>query len=464
MSGDLFSLERHPLLDEAGRRMLLRLREHPDAPRCNYETGDRLRREDLPCLDAFRERIATGRGWREAVPPPGILARVAGWRETVPLYRRTLPASLDLERGWTSLPTTSRRDLALAPWEFVPDEASLDRLVVYRTAGTTGHPINVPHDPLAIRCYEPLLEEAMRRHGVAIDFAPDVVGAFLVGAQVRTFTYAAVLHSWRGAGFVKMNIRPSEWPGEESAHRYFADLSPRLLCGDPISFAEMFRRGIPARPAALVTTSVALSPGLKERLSRTYGAPVIDWYSMVETGPVGSVCTVDPNAYHVLPPDLFVEALRPDGSRCADGERGEIAVTGGRNPFVPLVRYRTGDHGSVDLSPCACGDPAPRLVGLEGREPLLFRSADGMPVANVDISRLLREYPLLLHEFAQRRDLACSLVVRPLPGESADAAAIETALRRLLGDVPLEVRVDPALGERGDGKSVAYRSELMLED
>ena len=464
MSGDLFSLDRHPLLDEAGRRMLLRLREHPDAPRFNYETGDRLRREDLPVLDAFRERIATGRGWREAAPPPEVLARVAAWREDVPLYRRTLPAGLDLERGWPSLPTASRRDLALAPWEFVPDGQPLDRLVVYRTAGTTGHPITVPHDPLAIRCYEPLLEEALRRHGVTIDFGPDEVGAFLVGAQVRTFTYAAVLHSWKGAGFVKMNIRPSEWPGEESAHRYFADLSPRLLSGDPISFAEMLRRGIPARPAALVTTSVALSPGLKARLVLGYGAPVIDWYSLVETGPLGSICAADPGAYHVLPPDVFVEALRPDGSACADGERGEIAVTGGRNPFVPLVRYRTGDHGSVDRAPCPCGDPAPRLVGLEGREPLLFRSADGLPVSNVDISRLLREHPLLLHEFVQRGDLACSLVVRPLPGEHADTASIAAALRRLFGEVPLELRVDPSLGERGDGKPVAYRSELMLED
>ena len=36
------------------------------------------------------------------------------------------------------------------------DDAALDRMVIYRTAGTTGHPITVPHHPVAIRCYEPL--------------------------------------------------------------------------------------------------------------------------------------------------------------------------------------------------------------------------------------------------------------------------------------------------------------------
>src|SRR5207302_3545133 len=124
-------------------------------------------------------------------------------------------------------PTTSRADLALAPWAFVPDGEPLDRLVIYRTAGTTGHPISVPHTPLAIRCYEPLLELALSLHGKSAPFGPGPAGCFLVGAQIRTYTYAAVLHSWGGCGFAKLNIRPTEWPRERSPHRYFEDLAPR---------------------------------------------------------------------------------------------------------------------------------------------------------------------------------------------------------------------------------------------
>ena len=47
----------------------------------------------------------------------------------------------DLARDWREIPTTSRRDLAERPWDFVPDDEPLDRLIIYRTAGTTGHPI-----------------------------------------------------------------------------------------------------------------------------------------------------------------------------------------------------------------------------------------------------------------------------------------------------------------------------------
>ncbi len=38
------------------------------------------------------------------------------------------------------------------------------------------------------------------------------------------------------------------------------------------------------------------------------------------------------------------------------------------------------------------------------------------------------------------------------------------AILLALGAVPLSIRFDPALGDRVDGKVVAYRSELLLED
>src|SRR5438477_10198889 len=96
--------ERHPLLTDAGARMLERLREHPDAPRFNHATGDRLRAEDLPVLDAYREALVKRRGPRApGAPPPSLLARLAAWRVSVPWARRAWPKDLDLAREWESL-------------------------------------------------------------------------------------------------------------------------------------------------------------------------------------------------------------------------------------------------------------------------------------------------------------------------------------------------------------------------
>jgi hypothetical protein len=146
------------------------------------------------------------------------------------------------------------------------------------------------------------------------------------------------------------------------------------------------------------------------------------------------------------------------------GEYGEITVSGGRNIFAPLVRYRTGDFGRLELAPCPCGDAMPRLLDLEGRQPLLIRSADGTPVTTVDLSRLLREFPLLLHEFIQHADGSCELLAGTIPGAHIDVTQLAEALQRVLGGLPLEIRFDPALGDRSEGKAMPYRSELMLED
>ncbi len=455
---------RVPLLTTEGEKMIRALREDADAPRFNHAAGDRLRAEDLTFVESYRERLFDERTPRAPGPPPAhVLAPLAALRARVPFLRENIPAGFDLERDWERVPTTSRRDLALSPESFVPDGESLDRLIVYRTAGTTGHPIAVPHHPRGIGCYEPLLEYAISRHGGRAEFEAGQVAAFLVGAQIRTYTYATALSVWRGAGFAKLNIRSTDWPREGSQRRYFARFEPRLLTGDPVSFSEMMRLDLPARPMALISTSVEMSPVLKRSLSERYRAPVIDWYSLVETGPIGYFCPRG-GAYHQLPLDLHVEVLQPDGTTAAPGERGEIAVSGGRNPFAPLIRYRTGDYGRIDHAPCPCGDPMPRILDLEGRAPILFRAADGTPVSTVDVSRLLREFPLLLHEFIQRADRRCELVMRALPGATPSLEAIRGALARLFGDLPLDLRFDDTLGDRTEGKTAPYRSELMVED
>ena len=71
-----------------------------------------------------------------------------------------------------------------------------------------------------------MLEFALRRHGADPTFDADTVACFLVGAQVRTYTYATVLYNWGGAGFAKLNVRQTEWPRDGSQGRYFADLQP----------------------------------------------------------------------------------------------------------------------------------------------------------------------------------------------------------------------------------------------
>jgi phenylacetate-CoA ligase len=446
----------------ASANVLTRMTEHPDAPRFNRVVRELLSEADLAALDRYRWEVATRRRPRSNLPTPEILQIVAGWLPRVPMLARTVPNGIDLEHDWNDLPTTSRADVATRVWELVPTDVDLGPMIVYRTAGTTGHPLLVPHHPRAVASYQALLEQALARHGVAFAPGGDDVACFLVGAQASTVTYATTLPAWRHAGFAKLNLRPTEWPRPDSPGRYLGDMAPRLLTGDPISFAEMLHLSVNVRPLAAVSTAVAMSTGLRQRLSRVLGCPVIDWYSLTETGPIAYLCATG-EGYHLLPHDLHVEVLDRQGRPATPGERGEITVTGGRNPYLPLLRYRTGDWGHLAFEPCPCGDPMPRLLDLEGRRPVLFRAADGTLVNPVDISRVLRRYCLVRHHFAQRTDGSCELVLRPLPGTPLDTDTLIAELATLLGAVRLELRIDPTLGDR-EPKLAAYASELLLED
>ena len=358
----------------------------------------------------------------------------------------------------------TREDVALHPEHMVPDDADLKRMLVYRTAGTTGHAILVPHHARAVASYQPMMEHVLRRYGIRPRFTAQSVACFLICSQRQTVTWAATLSYWKGAGFAKVNLNPSEWPTKESPQKYISELAPQFLTGDPFSYSDLLRLEVPVRPSAMFTTAVAMRPGLKRRLVEQFACPIIDWFSLIETGPIGYACPQG-DAYHIMPHDIHVEVLDENEHPVPPGVRGEITVTGGRNPCLPLIRYRTRDWGTLDFTPCSCGDPMPRIIGLEGRTPMNFRTADGSLVNSADLSRILREFPLVQHEFRQKADLTCEITIRPITSVAVDEEQIRTALQKALGNLPIELRQDPELGnELHTGKVISYQSELMVND
>jgi len=455
----------NPLITPRAAALLIELQEHPHAPRWNYRTGDWITAEDLAALERFRADLFSRRGPRRPGPPePAILQRLAGLVPRVEWLRRRIDPAADLAAGWDRLPAMTREDLATDMGSILPDDCDLSAVAIYETSGTSGHRLPVPNSARGASSYCPLLEVAMACHGVAVDFSDGMAGAFLVGAQAKTVTYATVHAVWANSGYAKLNLRLAEWPRPESPQRYLDAFAPPVLCGDPIAFAEMLRWGLKARPRAMLSTAVALPPALAGRLTAAYGCPVIDTYSLNETGLVAYACR--DGFFHVLPHDIHVEILDAAGRAAAPGQRGEIAVSGGRNPYLPLLRYRTGDFARLDFDPCPCGDGMPRLLDLLGRSPVVFRASDGSAVNTVDLSRVFREFPLVQHRFRQAADRSCEAVVRPLPGVPfAQAEELAAALAALLGDLPIAVVVDPQLGRPpASGKVAAYESALTQED
>ena len=195
---------------------------------------------------------------------------------------------------------------------------------------------------------------------------------------------------------------------------------------------------------------MALLPGLRRQLEMRFGCPVVDLYSMNETGPI-AVAAPDGAGHRLLQHRLYVEVLDVQGAPCPPGMRGEIVVSGGFNPFLPLLRYRTGDWASLDYS--NAGQLV--IVGLEGRAPVVFRASDGRQINNIDVTGALK--PLALPEYNLHQFADGSLRLR-VPGTLTEVAAARDALLDLFGaNTHLEIE-NFVMGE--SSKRMQYSSDL----
>lgn len=433
--------ERYPLLTAAGRRMLDRLRRHPHGPTFNHECGDRLDAAALERVRRFAEALRSAdRRVEWGRPPEWVEAFARAACRRVPFYRARGP----WPGSFAALPTATRADLAREPWSFVPDGEPLDQLIVYDTSGTTGHRIVLPSHPETAAKYIPLLEAALATRVVRLEGGPDRVSMIQVCAQKRTWTFGNIVSYLDGAGFAKVNLDPDDWRDPEDRVRYLDDCDPEVYTGDPLAFQELARLPLRTRPKALLSSATAMLPGVRRELECRFQCPVLDIYSMKESGPIA----VDtPGGHALIPHDLYVEVLDLEGRPCPPGERGEIALTGGRNPYLPLLRYRTGDWASLDLR-----GPVPVLAGIEGRPPVVFTAADGRAINNVDVTWALRDLPLTRFRLHQHAD--GSLTFR-----GATHEAVREALQGLFG-AGQEIRFEDIPEEEAwSGKIVQYTRE-----
>jgi phenylacetate-CoA ligase len=436
--------DRYPTLGEAGRRMLHRLREHPAAPRYRNQSGNRLTAEDLLALRKFeKDMLAAEIDWVPDQLPAWVQAYVHQQFADVPYYRKwgSVP------KRFEDLPTTCRADLAADIASFVPDSLAIDRLINFRTTGTTGHPLLIASHPAVAARYLSFHKRALQRFGIELKNGRDQVGVVLLGFQKKCFTYVSVTPMMDESGLAKINLHPDDWDDPKDRARYLDALNPEVYAGDPISFAELLTLPVTTRPRVLISVSMALSPALRKQLEERFQCPVLDVYSMNEVGPI-AVFDERVGGHVLLQPTLYVEILDEFGNALPVGQRGEIVVTGGFNFCLPLLRYRTGDFGAI-----SAGADAPVILGLSGRRPVKFRNENGHWFNNIDISHALGNIAFSRYRFHQDKQGGLSLHLAATELCMADQACL--ALANLFDKQAIAV-----LELSADDKVLQYTSDL----
>ena len=432
--------------------MLERLREHPHAPRWSFPCGDRLTKAFCEKVAAFETGLRqgpAGSGWTGAGTVPDWLAPfVERCLRDVPFYRRTIGSSSRFDE----IPTCGRGDLGREPWAFVPDNQPLDELLAYYTSGTTGNAVSILSHPVTAGSYLAALRVILGRADIEFGADSARVAIAQICAQSATFTHATIMSYLAGAGYVKVNLNPHEWRNLADPVRFLDEIAPEILTGDPVAFMALSSLPVTLRPKALVSSAMTLMPGLRLHLERHFGCPVFDLYSLNESR---FIAVAGRAGHQVLPHDVFIEILDHQGRPCSPGVRGEIVLSCPRNPFLPLLRYRTGDFAALDWI-----DGTPVLQGLEGRAPTVFLTGSGEVVNSIDVTRVLRDLPMAQFTLAQN---AGGGLVFEYRGSETLEPAIRVALEETFGediDMKIDILPDSALA---NGKAVTYTSAVPAE-
>jgi phenylacetate-CoA ligase len=439
--------ERYPTLTEVGREMLRFLREHPHAPIFRNQSGNRLTPADVTRVRAFEDEVLASSVSCDPASAPWLGDFIARCYDEVPFYARLGSPP----RALGDVPTVSRADLAKDIARFVPQSAPVERLINFRTTGTTGHPLLVASHPVVAASYLAFHKRALRRFGVELTHRRGQVGVVLIGFQKKCFTYVSVTPTMDESGLAKINLHPNDWRNIDDRGAYLDALNAEVIAGDPISFAELCRLPLNTRPRAILSTSMTLGAGLRLELEQRFGCPVLDLYSMNEAGPIA---VFDPavRGHVLLQHRMCVELLDDEGAPVVPGEPGEITLTGGFNFCLPLLRYRTGDFSRL----VSIG-AEPVLRDFEGRAAVRFRTTSGELVNNIDVTHALAPHAIAQFSLHQKADGALAL---SLAGFFGSSDAVRQSLLELFGPGQrLDIRTDAV----PEGKGVQYRSDLPDE-
>lgn len=418
------------MADAEATARLDRWRRHSSAPVWTHATGDRVTRDmavrvrqPLPLDGWLDEHLRIARG----------LLRYAGLT--------------GLER-LVDFPTISRRDLVADLAAFVPLDADLSRVVHGTSSGSTGAALVIPDDVEEVARSFHFLVGLVRDAGVTWEPEGERLALAHVVHQRQAFTYVSVISGFGGRAMVRANLHDQAWPSAAARGDFFAEADPQVLTGSPTSLATILAD--PAlreacHPLAIFSGAMALSGPLRAQLEAAFGCPVFDVYGLHETRPIA--VRTDDGPFRILGRRVHVEVLDPQGDPTPDGQAGEIVVTAGENPLLPLVRYRTGDFGRLVRT----ADGAVAIADLEGREHTRFVASDGSLVPCVDLTQQLQAHGAVGWSVEQAADGRVSARI-----VGGDRNAVSRALTALLAR-PVEVERVAHLAELGDGKPRRYR-------
>jgi phenylacetate-CoA ligase len=198
----------------------------------------------------------------------------------------------------------------------------------------------------------------------------------------------------------------------------------------------------------------------RDAIVRAFGCPLRETYGSAEKVIAAGEC--ESGRLHLWPEVGVVEVM-DGGAALPAGRCGDLVCTSLLDSDMPLIRYRTGDRGSIgDDGPCACGRTLPALASIEGRADDTVVTPDGRRVGRLDP---VFKAGLPIREAQIVQDAPDHIRVRYVPDAGFTAASSRQIVRRLrdrLGDMRVTLEPVDAIPRGANGKFRAVVSSIHV--
>lgn len=211
----------------------------------------------------------------------------------------------------------------------------------------------------------------------------------------------------------------------------------------------------------------------RNAIEEIWGAEVYDFYGLSDIfGACAAQCEYH-DGLHIAEDQILVETIDlHTGEVLPPGEVGELVYTTLRKHARPMIRFKSGDIGYIDNTPCRCGRTHGR-IHINGRKDDMF-IVSAVNVFPSDIEAVVREISGITGEYLIRvyeKDFTCKYNVEieknaDNPLEDAEVAKqVSDALKARIGVKPTQVVVhkEGELDTRSEHKSKRLIDERNLD-
>ncbi len=317
--------------------------------------------------------------------------------EKVPYYKEKWKTEgVDVEainsyEDMTKLPVLTKKDIKNNGEKLLADGVNKKDLIVHRTGGTTGTPLEFYYDMPT----ELARSASMRRWEKYAGMHNITERLFFMGRP----------------SFDLMNDK-SKWGN--SGEKYFGDYFPLSKRGrlattnlaDTVleKYCDLIEKHRPqflkgyssglyllAEYAlrnnrqfdfikSVMASSDMVTSKQREVTEKAWGCEVFDRYGMGEEIATAAECQ-EHNGYHIDMVKCMVEIIDDKNNQVFE-EPGRLIGTNLNNYAMPLIRYEVGDIASISKKKCKCGIPSLMLNSLDGRSGSVIVTPEGKSITS----------------------------------------------------------------------------------